>query len=77
MNSRFICLIHNVYIVVVILAKNLSFIDGVFILKKGLFNKIKLLIKINLLKIDKLLILDGKDRSIFFSFFILLTVKLR
>ena len=56
-------------------AKNLTFIDGVFILKKGLFNKIKLLIKINLLKIDKLLILDGKDRSIFFSFFILAKEK--
>ena len=56
-------------------AKNLTFIDGVFILKKGLFNKIKLLIKINLLKIDKLLILDGKDRSIFFSFFIIAKKK--
>ena len=56
-------------------AKNLTFIDEVFVLKKGIFNKIKLLIKINLLKIDKLLILDGKDRSILFSFFILAKKK--
>ena len=52
-------------------AKNLSFIDDVFILKKGFFNKLNLLIRINLLKIDKILILDGKDRSILVSFFIL------
>jgi len=52
------------------LAKNLSFIDGVFILKKGFFNKLKLIIKINFLKIESALILDGKDRSILFSMFI-------
>ena len=57
-------------------AKNLSFIDDVFILKKGFFNKLKLFIKINLLKIDKILILDGKDRSILFSFFILAKDKI-
>ena len=58
------------------LAKKLSFIDRVFIFKKGLFNKLKLLIKINFLKIDYMFILDGKDRSILFSFFVLAKKKL-
>ena len=35
-----------------ILAKKLSFIDEVFIFKKGFINKLKLLIKINFLKIN-------------------------
>ena len=38
------------------LAKKLSFIDRVFIFKKGLFSKLKLLIKINFLKIDYMFI---------------------
>jgi ADP-heptose:LPS heptosyltransferase len=58
------------------LAKKLSFIDRVFIFKKGLFSKLKLLIKINFLKIDYMFILDGKDRSILFSFFVLAKKKL-
>ena len=37
-------------------AKNLSFIDGVYIFKKGFFNKLKLFIKINLLKIGKIIV---------------------
>ena len=52
------------------LAKNLSYIDDVFVFKKGLINKIKLIIKINLLKIDYMIVADGKDRSILLSFFI-------
>jgi ADP-heptose:LPS heptosyltransferase len=52
------------------LAKNLSFIDDAFILKKGFFNKLKLIIKIYSLKIENTLILDGKDRSILFSMLI-------
>ena len=55
------------------LAQSLSFIDGAFILKKGFFNKLKLIIKIYLLKIDNVLVLDGKDRSILFS--MLISVK--
>jgi len=58
------------------LAKNLSFIDVVFILKKGFINKLKLIFKINLLKIDYMLIVDGKDRSILLSYFILAKKKI-
>ena len=57
------------------LAKNLSFIDEAFILEKGFIGKIKLLIKLNFLKIDCFISLDGKDRSILFSFFILAKKK--
>ena len=59
-----------------ILANKLSFIDGVFIFKKGLINKLKLLIKINFLKINCMIILDGKDRSIIFSFLIFVKKKI-
>ena len=52
------------------LAKNLSFIDDAFVLKKGFLNKLKLIIKIYTLKIENILILDGKDRSILFSMLI-------
>lgn len=58
------------------LAKNLSFIDDVFMFKKGFFNKLRLLIKINLLKIENILILDGKDRSILFSMFLFVKKKI-
>jgi len=51
------------------LARQLSFIDKVFVYKKGFFNKLKILIEINFLKISSLLVLDGKDRLILFSFF--------
>ena len=58
------------------LARQLSFIDKVFVYKKGFFNKLKILIEINFLKISSLLVLDGKDRSILFSLFIFAKKKI-
>ena len=51
--------------------KNFKDIKNIYILKKSsVFQLLKTLFTINKIKYDKLIILDGKRRSIFFSIFI-------
>ena len=56
--------------------KSFSFIDKVFLLKKGLINKFKLIISLNKEKFNTIIVHDSKKRSNLISFFLNKNLKI-